>query len=200
VLIGLGGLAAVLGGGVYVGLVLLAGPYWLESLYYLDTIGYGFVAVVQPLGAMAAIVSVHALQRRRHGMLGAYLAAVAFVGLALVVGALTVGVVALSYPSELVVLLILLGLLVASAGMLLLGGLTIAEGVLPWWCGVALVGGSPLGMFLMMVPSMLFRGLPDVALGLTEAFAALGGVMWVLLGYAIFRAAGRRSPMGVVRG
>jgi hypothetical protein len=64
-------------------------------------------------------------------MLGAYFSAMAFLGLALAVGALTVGVIALSYPSELLVLLILIGLLVASAGMVLLGGLTLAERVLP---------------------------------------------------------------------
>jgi hypothetical protein len=44
----LGGLVAVLGGFVYVGLILLGGPYWLEYLYYTNTIGYGFVAVLQP--------------------------------------------------------------------------------------------------------------------------------------------------------
>jgi len=195
-LIRLGGLAAVLGGVVYVGLVLLGGPYWLEGLYYIDTIRYGFVAILQPLGAMAAIVALHALQRQRYGMLGAYFSIVASVGLALAVGALTVGVVALSYPSESLVLLIVIGLFVASGGMLLLGGLTIAERVLPWWCGVALLVGSPFGMFLMLLISMWFQGLPGQAPWFTGALAALGGVIWVLLGYAIFRAAGNRSPTG----
>jgi len=172
---------------------LLGGPYWLEHLYYVNTIGYGFVAVLQPLGAMAAIAALHALQGRRYGMLGAYFSIMAFAGLALAVEALTVGVVALSYPSELLVLLILVGLLVASAGMVLLGGLTITERVLPWWCGAALIVGNPFGMFLMVLPSMRFEDSPTEVLWLTEAFEALGGVAWVLVGYAIFRAAGRRS-------
>jgi hypothetical protein len=175
-----------------VGLVLLEDPYWLEHLYYVNTIGYGFVAILQPLGAMAAIAALHALQGRRYGTWGAYSAAMAFVGLALAVGALAVGVVALSYPSELLALLILVGLLVASVGMVLVGGLTVAGGVLPPWCGVAIMGGSPFGMFVMMAPSMLFRGWPEGILWLAETLAALGGVVWILVGYSIFRAAGSR--------
>ena len=165
----------MLGGAVYVGLVLLADPYWLEYLYYINTIGYGFVAVLQPLGAMAAIAALHALQRQRYGMLGAYFSIVAFVGLALAVGASTVGVVALPYPSELLVLLVLIGLLGASVGMVLLGGLTIAGRILPWWCGAALIAGNPFGMFLMMLPSLRslrFADSPTEVLWLTEAFAA----------------------------
>lgn len=127
----LGGLAAALGGAVYAGMVLVADPYWLEHLYYVNTIGYGFVAVLQPLGAMAAIAALHALQGRRYGRSEAYFSVVSIVGLALVVGALTVGVVVLSYPSELLTLLILIGLLVASVGIAALGVQTIAAGVLP---------------------------------------------------------------------
>ncbi len=160
------GLAAMVGGVVYVGLVLVADPYWLEYLYYVDTIGYGFVAILQPLGAMAAIAALHALQGRRYRMPGTYFPIVAFVGLALAVGALTVGVIALSYPSGLLVLLILMGLLVASVGIVALGVQTIAAGVLPWWCGVALIAGNPFGMFLMMTPSLRFGDSPKEVLWL----------------------------------
>jgi len=182
----------MMGGVIYVVLVLQADPYWIEYLYYTNTIGYGFFAVLQPVGAMAAIASLHSLQRQRYGVLGAYYSVVAFVGLALAVGALTIGVVALSYPSDLLVLLTLVGLLVASASMIPLGVLTIAADELPWWCGVALMAGSPFGMFTMMVPSMALQGSMEIVLWLAEALAALGGVVWVLIGYAIFRAAGRR--------
>jgi len=192
-LVRLGGLAAMVGGVVYVGLVLLTDPYWLEQLYYVNTIGYGFVAILQPLGAMAAISALHALQGRRYGMTGAYFPIVAFVGLALAVGALTVEVIALSYESHLLFFLILIGLLVASVGIAALGVQTMAAGVLPWWCGVALIAGNPFGMFLMMTPSQRFGDSPKEVLWLMGAFEALGGVAWVLVGYAVFRAAGRVS-------
>ena len=195
ILIRLGGLAAALGGTVYVGLILVADPYWLERLYYTNTIGYGFVAVLQPLGAMGAMAAIAALyssRRSAYWRCEAYFSAVSIVGLSLAVGALTVGVVLLSYPSDLLVSLILMGLLVASAGMVLAGGLIMAERVLPWWCGVAIMGGSPFGMFLMMVPSMALQGSPEGVFWLAKALAALGGVVWVLVGYAVFQEAGRR--------
>jgi hypothetical protein len=66
--------------------------------------------------------------------------------------------------------LFLFGLLVATIGILALGAATIAARKVPWWGGVALIAGSP--------PVAIFLG-------------PLLGVPWALVGYAVFRAAGR---------
>ena len=70
-LIRLGGLAAIVGGVVYAGVALLTGPYFVEYLYYMSEIGYGFIAVLLPLGAMAAIAALHLLHRESYGRAGA---------------------------------------------------------------------------------------------------------------------------------
>jgi hypothetical protein len=187
-LIRLGGLAAMVGGVVYAGVAFLAGPYFAETLYYMSEIGYGYIAVLLPLGAMAAIAALHALQREHYGSAGALASLMAFVGLALFTGALTVGVVfSTSLGFDLPFNVLLIGLLVATIGISLLGALTIATGILPRWCGVALIAGSPVGVFVTMIPSAALEG----AFPLGAVFQALGGVPWVLVGYAVFRAAGR---------
>lgn len=187
-LIRLGGLAAMVGGVVYAGVGLVE-ERLAEYLYYMGNIGGGFVAVLLPLGAMAAIAALHALQRELYGRAGAVSSLTAFVGLALATGALTVGVVSPSPDLDSLSNALVMGLLVATAGIVLLGGLTIATGTLPQWSGVALIAGSPLGVFAMMLPSAALEG--TFLLG--AAFQALGGVPWVLVGIAIFRAAARQA-------
>jgi hypothetical protein len=189
ILIRLGGLAAMVGGVVYAGVGLVE-ERLAEYLYYVDSISYGFVAVLLPLGAMAAIVALHALQRERYGWLAAVVSLTAFVGLALATGALTIGVVSSSPDLDSLINVVLIGLVVASVGIVLLGGLTTATGMLPRWCGVALAAGSPVGVFLTMIPSVVLGvAFPGVFL-IGGVFQALGGVPWVLVGYAIFRVAG----------
>jgi hypothetical protein len=187
-LIRLGGLAAMVGGVVYAGVGLIE-ERLAEYLYYMGNIGDGFVAVLLPLGAMAAIAALHALHRERYGLPGALVSLTAFIGLALATGALTVGVISTFPALDSLFNALLIGLLVATVGLALLGGLTIATGMLPWWCGVALIAGSPAGVFLTMIPSAALGG--TVPLG--GAFQALGGVPWVLVGFALFRA-GTRLP------
>jgi hypothetical protein len=130
------------------------------------------------------------LQRQRYGLRGTLVSLTAFVGLALATGALTVGVVSSSptFDSQFIVLVI--GLLIASLGIVLLGGLTTATGMLPRWCGVALAAGNPLFVVLTMIPSAATMG---GTFPLGGVFQALGGVPWIVVGYAIFRAAGRRT-------
>jgi hypothetical protein len=187
-LIRLGGLAAMVGGVVYAGVGLVE-EQLAVYLYYMGNIGGGFVAVLLPLGAMAAIAALHALHRGRYGLRGALVSLTAFVGLALATGALTVGVISASPALDSLVNALLIGLLVATVGLALLGGLTIATGMLPWWCGVALIAGSPVGVFLTMILSVALGG--TVLLG--GALQALGGVPWVLVGYAVIRAGGLQT-------
>jgi hypothetical protein len=190
-LIRLGGLAAMVGGVIYAGVSLIE-ERLAEYLYYMGNIGYGFIAVLLPLGAMAAIVALDALQRELYGWAGAMVSLTAFFGLALATGALTVGVISTSPNLDSLFITLLIGLLVATVGITLLGALTIATGTtLPRWCGVALIAGSPVGVFLTMVPSAALEG--TFPLG-GVVFQALGGVPWILVGFAIFRAAGAHLP------
>jgi hypothetical protein len=186
-LIRLGGLAAMVGGVVYAGVGLIE-ERLVEYLYYMGNIGYGFVAVLLPLGAMAAIAALHVLHRGRYGWAGAVVSLTAFVGLALATGALTVGVVSTSPDLDSLFIALLAGLLVASVGIVLLGALSVSAQILPRWCGIALMAGNPVGVFITMILSAALELEGAFALG--GALQALGGVPWILVGYAIFRAAG----------
>ncbi len=94
-----------------------------------------------PLGAMAAIAALYVLQREFYGRAGAVVSLAAFVGLALATDALTVGIISTSPELGSLFNVFVIELLMASAGIALLGGLTIATGMLPRWCGVALILG-----------------------------------------------------------
>ena len=130
-LIRLGGLAAMVGGVVYAGVAFIVEQPLAEYLYYMGNIGFGFIAVLSPLGAMAAIATLHALQRQRFGLRGALVSQMAVVVLALATGALTVGVFSTSQAIDPLFNALVIGLLVASAGIALLGGLSISTGMLP---------------------------------------------------------------------
>jgi hypothetical protein len=178
----------MVGGVVYAGVGLVE-ERLVEYLYYVGNIGDGFIAVLLPVGAMAAMAAVHALQRDSYGWRGTVVSSTAFVGLAVATGALTVGVVSASPDLDLLFNVLVVGLLVATVGIVLSGGLTIATGILPRWCGVALMAGSPVGVFLTMLPSAAL----DEASTLGGAFQALGGVPWVVVGYALLQAGKRQT-------
>jgi hypothetical protein len=129
----------------------------------------------------------------------------AVLGLALATGALTLRVLA-AYPihafpdSALFGWLIVLGLLVATAGMVLLGILSLARWILPPWCAIALMVGSPLVIIFALTASEMLAVLAGGwSTLLSRVFAALGGVPCAVVGYYIFRAAGGRTerPAGV---
>jgi|SRR5215207_1388259 len=173
-LIRLGGLAAFVGGVPVVVLWLSMPGDWTGSPLATPATHSSMV------GAMAVVVALHALQRGYYGLLGAAASLAAFVGLALyLVGAW------IAYARDdfwLAFLdttfLVLLGLLLATGGLITLGIVTISAGVLPWWCGAALIAGNPIfGFFL---GDLLGAGL-------------LWGVPWVVVGFAVFLAAGRRT-------
>ena len=98
VLIRLGGLAAIVGGAGYAmfGLViLLRAPNLPEGISFLQSV----LDVLLVLGATAAIVALHALQRERYGWTGTVASLTAFTGVALIlVGAL--GEVLASSPGD----------------------------------------------------------------------------------------------------
>ena len=184
VLIQLGGVAAMLGGTLYAALGLmmwLCIPNCPESLMYIIS-PFFFLMV---LGALAAIAALHILQRERYGLLGTLAFLVAFVGVAMLfVDALRNVIVWLQGDTVAgglvgVPWLFLIGLLLATVGIIAYGAVTIGTRILPWWCGLALIAGSSLvGFFLY-----LFSPVEDLLLG----------VPWAVVGYAIFRARAQQS-------
>lgn len=86
------------------------------------------------------------------------------------------------------IILLIVGVGAASVGVVGLGIVTLGAQVLPRWCGVAVIAGSP--------PSV---GLEFVLLGSLGAAAILPGTIawtlvglpWVVVGFAVFRAATR---------
>jgi hypothetical protein len=168
------GLAAIVGGVVYVSLDVLGVLYiYLYSpssdedippaLNYIE----GIFLFLLLLGALAAIAGLHALQRRRYGWAGVLASLVAFLGVALIlVGVVTETLAGPAFEPSLVFLIP--GSLVATVGLVALGAVTMAARVLPWWCGASIIAGSPPVAIL---------------------FGTLVGVAWVLVGYALLRRA-----------
>jgi hypothetical protein len=135
-------------------------PDWLSMLMLAATI-------------FPAIVALLALHSERYWLAGTLGALAVFVGLALIIA---------SWILRLTTLIALeLGLVLVTFGLVGLATLTIAARVLPWWCGAALIVGSPLGVVLGMV-SLWPLGLDETALILPL------GAGWALVGFAIFRA------------
>ncbi len=187
-LIRLGGLVAMVGGlaATTLGLLYALEASGLSLVYTENALQKGHyenpVAMILLVGVLVAIAALHALQRRHYGPQGALAALSAFSGLAMIV--------AVWFLAERVVPITLAGpvgivcLVVASGGIVGLGIVTINAGVLPRWCGAALIAGSPPGIGIVFMLSSLFvmaRILPG------EIGWALAGIPWMLVGYAIFR-------------
>ncbi len=179
-LIRVGGLAAMVGGVIY-------------ALEHASDAGQPpFILLL--IAAMVTVASIVALilQRERYGSSGALASLIAFVGLALVlVGDLVTNSVTGASPiADWGLMFLILGILAATGGLVVLAIITINAGLLPWWGGAALIAGSPFGVLLLiMFPSWLSESLVEEPL--QQAVEALPGVLWALVGYAIFRASTR---------
>ena len=176
-----GGLAAMVGGVIFAVNGSLGGPEAVGTLRW--------STVLLLLSMMVLIVTLHLLQRERerYGLQGRVVSATAFVGVALaVVGYMLMDFVI--FLEGLGIILFLLGLLVATIGIIALGGITLFVGVLPRWSAAALIAGNPLlGLFFILI-------------FYAEHFAfgsLLVAVPWIVVGFAVFRAAGRRRQRPV---
>ena len=188
-LIRLGGLVAIVGGVAFTA-VFLAGDL-LARYLPLGPIERGIrtgsiqgpVLNLLVVGAMVAIVAIAALhtssQSQRSGRRVVMASLAAFAGLAMCLLGYGVGYSRddffLAFTDTL--LLVVVGLFVATVALIALGIMITGAEVLPWWCGVSLAFGSPL-------------------LGWVLNFATLGallGVPWIVVGFTVFRAAGRLS-------
>src|SRR5215204_5538646 len=172
----LGGLATMVGG---VAFVMLGFMTWLCTPNCPGSSLYVVLAFFDLLvfGAMVALASLHALQRESYGLLGTLAFLVALVGVAMIfVSEFRSLILALwqgSPGAGGVSWLFIIGLLVATVGLIAYGVTTITAGALPWWCGAALLAGSPfVGLFLYPF---------------SPVEESLVGVPWAVVGYAIFR-------------
>src|SRR5215203_3632868 len=96
---------------------------------------------------LVTLAGLHAAQRHsgRYGILGAAGFWLTFLGYVVVL--VTVHLTLLAGGEPILSVRLVGGLLVL-VGSILLGAMTIRARVLPWWCGVLLIVGFPLGDFL----------------------------------------------------
>jgi hypothetical protein len=125
---------------------------------------------------LVVIAGLHALQRGRYGRLGAVGSLVAFIGYALIV---LVAAVTVLVGDEALFAVRLIAALAVLIGSVLLGAMTLRARVLPWWCGVLLIVGFPLGDIM---DEIVARGSEGIVFG----------IVWGLVGYALLSSS--RTP------
>jgi hypothetical protein len=132
---------------------------------------------------LGAIAGLHTLQSGRYGRLGAAGSLITFIGYALIVVVTAVSTLLGGEALFVVRLIAALGVVI---GSILLGAMTLRARVLPWWCGVLLIVGFPLGD---VVNTVIAEGTEAIVLGL----------LWGLVGYALLssRSAPDTQPVGV---
>src|SRR5215203_2482825 len=200
VIVRLGGLVAMVGGlaATTLGLLYVLQARGITLDFTEKTLRKGSyegpVANMLLVGALAAIAALHIVQRRHYGRWGAFASFAAFIGLVLLPVGWLVAVAWLvagpSFTPALITAVLVVGVLAASVGIVGLGIVTMSAGVLPRWCGIALIAGSPPGvgiLFLFLSPLGMAGILPG------EAVWELAGILWIAVGYAIFRTAARRT-------
>jgi hypothetical protein len=174
-LIRLGGLAPIAGGVVFAVYSSLVGLS--EDTLFGGTLRVLFILFL--LSMLVVIAALHLLLQRqgpRYGLAGTIVSATAFVGVALIAGGYIIGIDGLGAT------LFLLGVSAATLGIIGLAPVTLSLGVLPWWGGAALIAGNPLLAALII---LIFIG----------SYPHFGGwlvaVPWIVVGFAVFQAAGR---------
>ncbi len=139
------------------------------------------------LGIFAAIAGLHTLQRERYRLWGVLSSLTSFVGVALLLASGLLNLIAgQRYTSMAELTLLIIGAWVAALGLVTLGVVTIWARVLPWWCGVSIVLGSPPTVLIVMA-FLAFVGSTGNLILLPPALVL--GIAWSLVGYAIFRQA-----------
>ena len=125
------------------------------------------VAFTLTLVTIAGLHAVHS-QSERYGLLGTAGSVLTFVGYAIVLVIVHLTTMAGGEP---IFSVRLVGGLLVLVGSILLGAMTLYTRVLPWWCGVLLIVGFPLGDFLNNVA----EGSENIVLA----------IVWGLIGYAL---------------
>lgn len=175
-----GGLGGVVAGVVFVlaGILILISPPQSVSF---DSFGDYLTAIILAVafaGTLVAIAGLHFLQRGHYGRLGAVSSAVTFIGYAVIAVVTAVSTLA---GGEVLPNVRLIGGVAVLIGSILLGAMSLRARMLPWWCGVLLILGFPLGDVL---EELLASGSEAIVLG----------IVWGSAGYALL------SPSGAVEG
>ena len=148
VIVRLGGLLAIVGGlaATILGLLYVLQAWGITLDFTAMALSKGHyenpVANMLLVGVLAAIAALHFVQRLHYGRWGALTSVAAFTGIAMVVAGNFMGELAPTTAAVNIVLLVL-GVLAATVGIVGLGIVSISAGVLPRWCGVAIIAGSP---------------------------------------------------------
>ena len=172
-----GGWAGVLAGVIFVlaGILILIAPPQRAFNSFSDYLIAVILAVAFAL-TLVAIAGLHTLQSGRYGALGAAGSSITFIGYAVIV---VVTAVSTLVGNEALFVIRLIAALAVVIGSILLGAMTLRARVLPWWCGVLLMVGFPLGD---VVNTVIGEGSEAIVLG----------ILWGLLGYALL--ASSRAP------
>jgi hypothetical protein len=173
-----GGLAGLVAGVMFVlaGIfILIAPPQGGVFNSFGDYLSEVILVVAFAL-TLVAIAGLHALQSGRYGRLGAAGSLITFIGYALIVLVTAVSVLA---RGQALYLVRLVGATAVLIGSTLLGATTLRAQVLPWWCGVLLIVGFPLG---------------DVSNAIVAegSEAIVFGIEWGAVGYALLSSS--RAP------
>jgi hypothetical protein len=130
---------------------------------------YAIILAVAFALPLVVIAGLHALHSRRYGRLGAAGALITFIGYALI-SVLTAGSTLVEGEALFTVRLIAAAAILI--GSILLGAMILRARVLPWWSGVLLIVGFPLGD---VVNDVVGEGSEGIV------FA----ILWGLIGYAL---------------
>ena len=187
------GLATILGGIFYASLGVLGrlyisrdAPSEPQSVPPVLTFIEHIFPLFLLLGALAAIAGLHRVQREYYGLVGVLASLTAFVGVALIlVGSVLETLAGPAFEPSL--LFLISGLLIATLGLMTLGFVTMVAMVMPWWVGALVILGSP--PFLLFVPTTV-----ENFLSYEMLHPLLAGVIWSLVGYALFRAVAHGEP------
>ena len=165
-----GGWAGVVAALTYVlaGIIILVAPLQ-RVLGSVSEHSIEVILVVAFALTLVVIAGLHGLQSPRYGRLGAAGSSMTFIGYALIAVA---AAVTIRVGGEALFAVRLVGALAILMGSVLLGAMTLRARVLPWWCGVLLIVGFPLGAIL---DGNVARGGEEIVLG----------IVWGLVGYAL---------------
>ena len=173
-----GGLAGLVAGVMFVLagiLILITPPQGAVFNSFGDYLSEVILVVAFAL-TLVAITGLHALQSGRYRRLGATGSLITFMGYTLIVAVTAVSVLA---GGQALYLVRLVGAAAVLIGSALLGATTLRAQILPWWCGVLLIVGFPLG---------------DVSNAIVAegSEAIVFGIVWGAVGYALLTSS--RAP------
>jgi hypothetical protein len=160
---------------VLVGILILVAPHQRGIFDSFSDYLIEVILVVTFVGTLVTIVGLHVLHTGsgRYGRLGAASALITFLGYALIIVVTAASALA---GGQVLHYVRVTGGLAVLIGLVLLGVMILRTRLLPWWCGVLLIVGFPVGDFL-----------DNVAAG---SEALVFGIVWGLIGYALLSARG----------